>query len=468
MPGRYDFAEYPPFYAIGDRFRVAAVDIPQARIVDNVNGVQILSYGAHAPFSAPESRPSDLLPRLVRKHGKHPAGNGNDYARFWSRGSLSKLVRQLSVGAARRSAICCELLESQSWDLFIAVFSEIHSVCHYLWHTSQPDHPLYEHFRHVFAGDQMLLVAAAVDKALGAIVASAPANAQIVVFSQEGMVANAGDIPSSLLLPELLYRYSFKGRRGIEPRPGSLSGHNRPCPPPVLRPSSRAWHREAWALKHDNNLLRRYLRSNLPIELGWLVEKTMGAPPGPRHPWNFEVKYQPAVWYSPYWPDMKAFALPSASQQGKIRINLRGREARGVVEAEDYAATCIDIMQHLATVRNARSGLPIVQSIDGPATGALIAHAFADLIVHWNPEPADTFDSPTFGRFGPVQFMRTGGHIERGFVVAVGPGIRPGSSLETGKVVDLAPTILSMVGAPMPADAEGRCLVPARSSVGLT
>ena len=41
MPGRYDFKEYPPFYAIGDNFRVAAIDIPQARLVEGVNGVQI-------------------------------------------------------------------------------------------------------------------------------------------------------------------------------------------------------------------------------------------------------------------------------------------------------------------------------------------------------------------------------------------------------------------------------------------
>ncbi len=54
MPGSYDFSEYPPFYAIGDDFRVAAIDIPQVRLVDGVNGTQVLSYGAHAPFTERE------------------------------------------------------------------------------------------------------------------------------------------------------------------------------------------------------------------------------------------------------------------------------------------------------------------------------------------------------------------------------------------------------------------------------
>ena len=425
-----------------------------------------LSYGAHAPFSRPESRPAELLPRLVRTYGAHPAGNGKDYARFWRRSSLQKLVDRLCVGAARRGAICRALLRDQSWDLFIAAFSEIHSVCHYLWHTTQADHPLYEQFRHTFGRDQMVVVAGAVDDALGEILAEAPSEAQIVVFSQEGMIANAGDIPSQLLLPELLYRYNFGGRRGIDPYPTSQPASGHPCPPPILHPSSRAWHREAWAAKHDDNRLRRYLRSNLPIELSWLVEKIVGTPLGPGHPLDFEVKYQPAVWYSPHWPDMKAFALPSASQQGKIRINLRGREARGLVEPEDYAATCAEIMQHLRAVRNARTGTPLVQAIDLPHRIAPDVDAdkgFADLVVHWCPEPADVFDSPAFGRFGPVQYMRTGGHVERGFALIAGPGISPRSTVPGGSVTDLAPTILELVGAPLPSYLDGRSLMPIKA-----
>ena len=36
--GAYDYAEHPPFYALGDQGRVAAVDVPQARLSPDVNG----------------------------------------------------------------------------------------------------------------------------------------------------------------------------------------------------------------------------------------------------------------------------------------------------------------------------------------------------------------------------------------------------------------------------------------------
>lgn len=462
MPGTYDFGEYPPFYATGDGVRVAAIDIPQVRLVDGVNGVQVLSYGAHAPFTARESQPADLLPRLIRTYGDHPTADGKDYARFWRPRSMESLVRRLCIGAKRRGAICRDLLRAESWDLFFTVFGETHSVGHNLWHTAEPDHPLYDRFRDVFDDDQLLAVATAVDEALGELLAATPPDAHIVVFSQEGMVANFGDMPGSLFLPELLYRYCFPGRRGMDPDPDARPGRNEPPPPPILRPGSRAWHRKAWALKHDDNRLRRFLRRNLPIEFGWLVEKIMGAPPGPGHPWDFEVKYQPAVWYSPYWPQMKAFALPSASQEGKIRINLRGREAQGMVAPEDYDAVCAEITGHLQALRNARTGEPLVSDVfrpQGAAPDSDPDRVFADLIVHWHPDPTDVIDSPTFGRFGPVQYMRTGGHVERGFVVLAGPGVPPGSELAEGHVLDLAPTILNFVGAPLPDYLDGRPLV---------
>jgi len=460
MPGTYDFERYPPFYAIGDDYRVAAIDVPQVRMAARINGVQVSSYGAHASFTARESRPPELLTRLIDRYGDHPAANGTDYARFWRRSSMDGLVRRLNIGAKRRAAICRDLLQSQDWDLFLVVFGEVHSVSHYLWHTAQAGHPLYEQFRDMFDTDRMLEVAITVDDAVGDVLSVASPETRIVVFSQEGMIANSGDMPGALFLPEMLYRYSFPGCRGIDPVPGAMAGQNDALPPPILHPRSRSWHREAWAMKHDDNRLRRFLRRNLPIELGWLVERVMGSPAGPGHPLEFDVKYQPAVLYSRYWPKMKAFALPSASQQGKIRINLEGREADGVVRAADYKAVCAEITAHLHELRNVRTGRSLVSEVvpQGDGDAARASGGFADLLVNWCPEPTDIVDSPAFGRFGPVQYMRTGGHIEKGFAIVAGPGVPPGATLADGHVLDLAPTILGLVGAPLSRHFDGRLL----------
>jgi predicted AlkP superfamily phosphohydrolase/phosphomutase len=41
--GTYDFIEFPLFYALGDDYRVAIMDMPQANLSDKVNGVQVLA-----------------------------------------------------------------------------------------------------------------------------------------------------------------------------------------------------------------------------------------------------------------------------------------------------------------------------------------------------------------------------------------------------------------------------------------
>lgn len=466
LPGTYDFEEFPPFYALGEGYRVGVIDMPQVRLSDAVSGVQVLSYGAHAPFTPRVSQPADVLPKLIKRYGDHPKSDGKDFARFWRRSSLNGLVRGLKVGAERRGAMCCDMLREDQWDLFLAVFGEIHSVCHYLWHAAKEDHPIYEHFKDKFDHDPMLEVAETVDAMLGRIIEAAPKDARFLVFSQEGMVPNYGDVQGSLFLPEMLYRYSFPGRRGIEPDPSARVGENAPPPPPILRPMSKAWFREAWSMKHDDNRLRRFLRRNLPIELGWLVEKVMGTPGGPGHPWDFDIKYQPSIWYSPYWPEMKAFALPTASQQGKIRINLRGREPEGVVAPEDYDTLCNEITEHLLALRNARTGGRLVEKVTRIRDSAEDRDPkkfFADLEVYWVPEPTDVIDSPTFGRFGPVQYMRTGGHVERGFALFAGDGIQRGARLAEGHVVDLPPTILEMIGAPVPGYMVGHSLLSGQS-----
>src|SRR5688572_23346468 len=47
--GAYDFIKYPPFYALGDDYRVAVFDVPQTALSKRVNGLQVLAWGAHSP-----------------------------------------------------------------------------------------------------------------------------------------------------------------------------------------------------------------------------------------------------------------------------------------------------------------------------------------------------------------------------------------------------------------------------------
>ncbi|NER29762.1 MAG: nucleotide pyrophosphatase, partial [Symploca sp. SIO1C4] len=56
-------------------------------------------------------------------------------------------------------------------------------------------------------------------------------------------------------------------------------------------------------------------------------------------------------------------------------------------------------------------------------------------------------------------YRRTGSHRARGFLSAIGPGIEPGSHLPTAPAVDLTPTILQLMDAPIPKYFDGKPLL---------
>jgi predicted AlkP superfamily phosphohydrolase/phosphomutase len=133
---------------------------------------------------------------------------------------------------------------------------------------------------------------------------------------------------------------------------------------------------------------------------------------------------------------------------GYIRINVRDRDAHGLVSPENYGPFCDELSQQIRTLRDARTGRPLVKEIvrtravpqDRPDLPD------ADLIVFYESEPTDVVDSPTLGRIGPVPFARTGGHVNRGVAILKAADCRPGSTLPSGHVRDLAPTILEWLG----------------------
>jgi predicted AlkP superfamily phosphohydrolase/phosphomutase len=451
-----EFREHEPFYALGDGYRVAVFDMPQTRLSSHVNGVQVLGWGAHSPQCPSHSEPPEAFDELVRQHGEHPTLRKDDIHAMGDMAAMRRLKTDLETGLARRVAICRDLLARERWDLFLTYVGETHSAQHYLWHLSQADHPLYRYYGR--AGDDPLLdVFQSVDRAVAEIAGAAPPDARFVIFSDHGMESNSTDLPSMVFLPELLYRLSFPGRIGLAP------GRAGAPVPPVLKPSaSRSWRSVLWGLKHDPNPITRWLRRRLPTSFfHYTVERRLGIPHTvPLCPENCVKGTQVPMWYHPAWPRMKAFALPSFSE-GYVRINVRGREAGGLIDPAAYDATCAEIAGHLQALVNPRTGAPAVRQVLRTRQDPLERDPYlpdADLIVLWHNAPMDVVDSPAAGRIGPVPFKRSGSHVHRGFLLAAGPGIQPGA-LPEGHAVDIAPTILALMGAPLREGFDGQPIV---------
>jgi predicted AlkP superfamily phosphohydrolase/phosphomutase len=159
----------------------------------------------------------------------------------------------------------------------------------------------------------------------------------------------------------------------------------------------------------------------------------------------------------------RAFCLPT-DLQGFIRVNLKGREPDGTVApGAEYDAVCDEIERELLTLKCEGAERPVVKQVlrtHREYGGADHLEQLPDLCVRWNDdEPTPAIDYPGHGTVTgtPKDIGRSGNHRPRGFLVGVGPGLRPGVRAE-GDILDIAPTVFALLGAEAPGDWDGEVL----------
>ena len=442
--------------------RTITMDIPASTV--SGPGVHITGWGAHAPLYPRASQPQGLLTELDELFGVHPAYE-NEYEVGWRDPSrLDRLTDALVTGAQRGGEIAVELMRRfPDWELFLSVMSESHSASEIMWHAVASDHPLAGFDGKARA--RLERVFGAMDAAIGRIVDQAPADATIVVFSLDGMQGSNGDLPSIVLLPELMHRMHFGTPKltDLDVDQWRAAG----CPP-LVDPRSRPWrlamderlvdpptHR--WTLR-----LPGYQAARLTRPGRWLLEmlkrKRLGAfgieipPESTGDPATFENQPGPADSilfidnYRSHRHEMRAFVLPTFGD-AYIRINLIGREANGVVPVEEFDAECEAVAAMIGACRDVRTGEPIASSIDIMPTDDPLDPSddrYCDVFVSWS-RPVDAIEHPTAGVIGPFPFNRTAAHDSRGFAWVAGAGITPGAVSEVHSVLDLPPTIVQLV-----------------------
>ena len=157
----------------------------------------------------------------------------------------------------------------------------------------------------------------------------------------------------------------------------------------------------------------------------------------------------------------------SIGHVGQVYLNLKGREPQGIVEPSEYQAARQRVVDVLRSLRDPRTGKSMVERLiprEEAAWGPYVDRA-PDLHLVLDSYRAIAF--PLFATEGKIvtQQIRgdSGCHRLHGVFVACGPAFAHGA-VEGARLIDLAPTILHVVGAPIPDDMDGRVLTEALST----
>jgi predicted AlkP superfamily phosphohydrolase/phosphomutase len=167
------------------------------------------------------------------------------------------------------------------------------------------------------------------------------------------------------------------------------------------------------------------------------------------------LEWMPTVLYEPHWRSMRCFALPSF-YDGRVRVNLVGREREGRVAAAEYEALCDEIVALVHACRDLRTGEPVVDHVvraDGDPLK--LGPSESDLVIVWRGATLG-FEHPTLGRIGPLPYRRTGGHTgPYGMAFFAGNGIASGD-FGVRPSFDVVPTIVELLGEKLPAGYSGQ------------
>jgi predicted AlkP superfamily phosphohydrolase/phosphomutase len=431
VPVRAEDARRPPFwrYVSDAGLRSTIVSVYGAPLTPGLLGTQVVGWGTHDPLttreSAPRAEPPGVLRELARVAGRRRTRYGLRIPR--TAGELAAYAEASVAGVRQQGRGLAHLVAHTRWDFFFGAFAESHEAGHLLWHLAVPEHPRHDPSAAPVLKDALRAIYRGIDDALAELVARVPDDVAVLVVSAYGMGPHHH---LEGVIDPLLERAGWTARAG--------------------RDALVAAGPRARALVAARRAVRRLVPAALRPALGRLV---------PRERLLGEIEHADVDWRR-----TRLFALPSDGSTF-LRVNLRDREPGGIVTpGGDYDALCDEVAGLLRGLRDGATGERLCVRVERTSRlfGAPPVGPMPDLCVQWvRRHQARVVEAPGLGRLDvPGTDPRTAIHWAPGFILARGPGIAPSGArrLEgsSARVVDLAATVLALLGVPQPPALPGR------------
>ncbi len=403
------------FWHLADRqgCRCVIYDVPETFPESGFSGKAVFDWGTWAWYGSPCAQPPAVLRELKSRFGRYPLGF--EAKRLGARmPDIAVMEKALLRSVEYKRSTAQWLLEREAWDLAVVGFCETHPAGHYLWPANVDT---------VGSADEdqmapLLGLYVALDRAVGALLDNLPADAAVFIVSGDGVCANRC---AWYLLPAVLERLGYTcpaTGNGDGGAPRSLVGRAK-------------------------SLVSAQTRRRIANLLPWWLRDRLGA------------REQAA---NIDWSKTRAFTLPT-DLEGCIRINLQGREPQGIVApGREYSELCEEIRATMMELTNPANGMPAVRKVwmRNEVFSGERQEQLPDVIVMWNNEaPFKSLTSPRFGGVeGDNADPRPGTHSPDGFLLAAGAGV-PSGLQGSGRLVDVAPTAMKILGLTPPANLDG-------------
>lgn len=344
----------------------------------------------------PISKPDDFSARLVRQVGLFRTIGWAEATWPLNEGRLDEadFLHDCEQAFLDRERIILKSLERDDWDLFVAAIETTDRVSHMMWRLIDPRHPMYDAVLAARYGDSIERIYRRADDFVGRLQQKLPRDTVVMVMSDHGF-------------------HSF--RRGV--------------------------NLNTWLVQHG------YMQ----FEGQESGKKTLA-----------DLFGRGQFWEGVDWGRTKAYAVGL----GQIYFNLRGRESKGIVSAgAEYKALQEEIASRLVMLQDPDDGARVFRDIyrrDDIYQGEYLQNA-PDLQVGFNDGYRvgwqDTLGGVTRSVVENNNKKWSGDHCATATEISGGVLF---TNLKLAKqqphIMDLAPTILRLLEAPIPPGLDGQPL----------
>lgn len=405
--------------------RVAVINVPMTYPAEPVNGIMITGLGT--PDRQVFTYPPALTDQL-RARGYHV-----NKTTFYRPGGEAEFLKETYETTQQVAEIALETLRQEPWDFFMVVFRDTDEMAHFFWKHMDSSHPSHNPSTDSQYADALLNYYQYLDRLTGQLIEAAEPGTNVIIMSDHGL----GPLYKDVYLNEWLRQnrqlslitQANHGYRQLLARTGlTRSNVSRFLQRAGLASFERSLRA---ALGNKKNLLPANNRASFPDAIDWLHTR----------------------WYS-------------YGYHGQLFLNVSGREPQGVVQqGAQYRQLRDEMEQQLSHMTDPEDGLPVVSSIvpQELAFSGPYSELGADLVVimrdmsyitrhgyEFTEAKGLIFDKPTT--------FESGSHRVDGLLFFSGKRFNVVGPTVTHSIMDLAPTILSILNVPIPKHMEGSLL----------
>lgn len=412
---------------------VGVINVPMTYPPEKVNGFMI--SGMDAPGTKSNfTYPPELYDEIIGRFGEYIIGQ-----RLWEysrRDRERDLITALKEMTRLRTEVTLYLMDRKKWDFLMVVYRASDIVQHRFWKYYDVNHPEYSKEGAAMFGSAIFEIYSDLDSALGRLLERVDENCSVIVLSDHGAggFSDKSVYLNSWLESEGLLAYLDKSDRSK----GSFN------------------HRLEQHLLWAKSNLARYVPHKLKMDLQRFL------------PGLFNKMASLSYFSNIDWSKTKAY---SEEVRTNIWINVKGREPDGIVEpGSEYENLRNEIIRRLSALKDGDTTVfEKVYKREELYKGKFLEHA-PDLVLLQDQSKYELTPRSSLlaKERRPIRvpsleerkndIRPTCGHRMNGILIARGKHVKKNAKIHRANIIDLAPTMLYLMGHPINSDMDGKVI----------